>query len=426
MGNTVGIVGGGAAGMTAAVRAAGLGARVTLLEGNDRPGRKILSTGNGKCNLGNEKLDAGEYYTACPAVLEGFLERFKTNDTIAFFRDMGLMVKSRNGYLYPACEQASAVLDVFRYALASAGVNVVTGCKAEEIRVSRGLASVRGGGRSFGFDRVILACGGMAAPRMGSDGSGFDLARQLGHTLVPTVPALVQLRCKEAYFKSVAGVRADASLEVYRQGKRVARERGELQLTEYGISGIPVFQLSRVVNYILAGQAEEAEIVIDFLPDYTKEDYGRLAADRDFLRKGRTVEEFFTGMLHKKLMLLFIKLAGLKPGEDAGAADQEKLRMVYGLCRNWRVHAVGSNPYDSAQVCAGGVPLDEVTRDLESKLVPGVYFAGEILDVDGRCGGYNLHWAWCSGHVAGTAAAAVAAGRGNGVPGGGPGKGRGN
>ena len=166
---------------------------------------------------------------------------------------MGLMVKSRNGYLYPACEQASAVLDVFRYALASAGVNVVTGCKAEEIRVSRGLASVRGGGRSFGFDRVILACGGMAAPRTGSDGSGFDLARQLGHTLVPTVPALVQLRCKEAYFKSVAGVRADASLEVYRQGKRVARERGELQLTEYGISGIPVFQLSRVVNYILAG-----------------------------------------------------------------------------------------------------------------------------------------------------------------------------
>ncbi len=255
-GNTVGIVGGGAAGMMAAIAAAESGARVTLLEGNDRLGKKILSTGNGKCNLGNEKLDLEEYYTGSPAFLADCLGRFGTVETVSFFQGIGLMVKSRNGYLYPACEQAAAVLDVLRYEVRAAGVEVVTDFKVESIRLGRRARQFnvqgREGGRSF--DRVILACGGKAVPKTGSDGSGYRLARQLGHSLVPTVPALVQLRCREDCLKAVAGVRADAELSVCWQGKCVSRERGELQLTEYGISGIPVFQLSRTVNYILLGK----------------------------------------------------------------------------------------------------------------------------------------------------------------------------
>lgn len=433
--NTVGIVGGGAAGMMAAIAAAGMGARVTLLEGNDRLGKKILSTGNGKCNLGNEKLDLEEYYTGSPALLASCLERFGTAETVSFFQGIGLMIKSRNGYLYPACEQASAMLDVLRYEVAAAGVEVVTDCKIERIGKNQrtGKIEVRGRDRVFSFHRVILACGGKAAPRTGSDGSGHELARQLGHSLVPTVPALVQLKCREEYLKSVAGVRADAKLTVFRAGMPVAAERGELQLTEQGISGIPVFQLSRVVNYILAGsggpaamgqasgrkrryrenvRAEESspgagvEVRIDFLPDYAEEDFRLLCARRELLQGQRTVEEFFTGMLHKKLMLLFVRLAGLKTVEDIAAADRKKVAEVYRLCRDWRVHVVGNNGYDSAQVCAGGVPLDEVTESLESRKAPGVYFAGEMLDVDGKCGGYNLQWAWCSGYLAGCAAAA--------------------
>lgn len=416
MGNKIGIIGGGAAGMTAAIAAARRGAEVTLLEGNDRLGKKILSTGNGKCNLGNERLDLKEYYTGSPELLENCLARFGTRDAVSFFQSLGLVIKSRNGYLYPACEQAAAVLDVLRYEVESLGIRVLTNCRIRQAeREKKGSIRVTGDRESFLFRRVILACGGCAAPKTGSDGSGFLLARQLGHGLVPRVPALVQLRCEEGYFKSVAGVRAEAGLKILHRGKWVAGERGELLLTDYGLSGIPVFQLSRVANYILRG--EEAggegnfkgkggvEAVIDFFPDYTEEAFEEVCAQRKHLGANRTVEEFFTGMLNKKLMMLFIRLAGLAPGEAAAKADGGKVRQVYRLCRHWKVHVIGSNSYDNAQVSAGGVPMDEVTEQLESKKAPGVYFAGEMLDVDGKCGGYNLHWAWCSGHLAGRAAA---------------------
>jgi len=408
MRKTVGIVGGGAAGMMAAVTAARQGARVTILEGNDRVGKKLLSTGNGKCNLGNRKLDPEEYYTEQPQRLKECLERFGTEDTVAFFQGIGLLLKEKNGYLYPACEQASAVLDVLRFELAALGIEVVSECKVKQLLSGQkdGRIVVKSEDQSFRFDSVVLACGGKAAPRTGSDGSGFGLAEQIGHKLLPTVPALVQLRCSEPYFRAVSGVRADAMIRVWNEGECIAVERGELQLTDYGISGIPVFQLSRQVNYILRKQ-KEVEVTVDFLPDYGKKEYEDLQAGRRLLQNDRTVEEFFTGILHKKLMLQFVKMAGLKPGESVEAADAAAVKRVFKLCREWRLHVNGHNSYDNAQVCAGGVPLDEVTENLESCKAPGVFFAGEILDVDGKCGGYNLQWAWCSGYLAGKAAACV-------------------
>lgn len=406
MGYSVGIVGGGAAGMMAAITAARCGALVTLLEGKDRPGKKILSTGNGKCNLGNEKLDMEEYYTESPDFLEKCLGRFGTADTVAFFQEIGLMLKRKSGYLYPMSEQASSVLDVLRYELHRQKVQVITDCKIETVEMVGACIRLKGSGKTYCFDRVILACGGQAAPKTGSDGSGYRLAEKLGHSLVPVVPALVQLRCREDFLKAVAGVRADVLLTAAAAAGDGAliQERGELQLTDYGISGIPVFQISRVVNYILRKE-KEVEIRLDFLPDITEEALGQLVTDRKPLQRGCTVEAFFTGLLNKKLMLLFIRLAGLKAAEDAASADQKKMNLVYRLCKCFTVHVIGSNSFDNAQVCAGGVPLDEVTEQLESRKAPGIYFAGEILDVDGRCGGYNLQWAWCSGHIAGMAAA---------------------
>ncbi len=435
----IGIIGGGAAGMMAAITAAGQGANVTLLEGNDRLGKKILSTGNGKCNLGNEKLDMEEYYTSAPDFLEKSLQRFSTDDTIDFFRGLGLLIKSKNGYLYPAGEQAAIVLDVLRFEVEAKGVHIVTECKVDKIESigqnsyaspknaeawkktssleteivkgntletgnQRGGFTVIGGGKQYHFDKIIIACGGQAAPKTGSDGSGYKLAKKLGHSLIPTVPALVQLRCREDYLKNVAGVRADALIKVLAQGEIVAVERGELQLTDYGISGIPVFQLSRIVNYMLM-EKKEVAVAIDFLPDFDESSYEQLQIGRTLLQGQRTVEEYFTGMLNKKLMLQFIRMAGLKPTEEIAAAEPAKIKRVYALCRNWTVHVTGSNTYDNAQVCAGGVPLEELTEDMESRKTPGVYFAGEILDVDGKCGGYNLQWAWCSGYLAGMAAA---------------------
>lgn len=402
----VGIIGGGASGMTAAIAAAEQGARVTILEANDRVGKKILATGNGKCNLGNERLGLEEYNTGEPAFLESCLRRFDTDETVNFFRRLGLLVKSKGGYLYPVSEQASAVLDVLRFELKALSVEIVTECPAEEIAKEKGTGriEVRAGGKRFWFDSLVLACGGRAAPKTGSDGSGYRLAGQIGHSVIPTVPALVQLKCREDFFRSVSGVRAEAELALMCGERCVGRERGELQFTDYGISGIPVFQLSRHVNYLLL-EGKEPELVIDFLPDFSQTDWDRLYIGRLLLQEQRTVEEFFTGLLNKKLMALFIRQAGLKPTEEVKAADGDKIKKVFGLCRHFVLHADGDKGYENAQVCAGGVPLSELTENLESKKTPGIFFAGELLDVDGKCGGYNLQWAWCSGFLAGSAAA---------------------
>lgn len=402
----IGIVGGGASGMMAAITAARQGAEVTLLEGSSRLGNKILSTGNGKCNLGNLHLNVSDYYTGQPKRLETFLERFGTQDVISFFQGIGVILKEKNGLLYPACEQAAVIQDALRYELRALQVEELTDWKVDSVARDKDTdrIAVKSGARELLFDRVIVACGGQAAPKTGSDGSGYRLAKRLGHSLTPVVPALVQLKCREDYLRSVAGVRTDARISVLQDGACVAAERGELQLTEYGLSGIPMFQLSRVVNYILREQ-KEAELSVDFLPDYGREEFELLCRSRELLLQGeRTVEEFFTGMLHKKLTVMLIKLAGLRPSESMSCVDRKQLDKIYRLCRQWKVHINGSNSFDNAQVCAGGVPLEEVTDGLESVRQPGVYFAGEILDVDGRCGGYNLHWAWCSGYLAAMAA----------------------
>ncbi len=425
MKRTIGVVGGGAAGMTAAILAARNGAYVTLLEGNDRVGKKILSTGNGKCNLGNMDLGPERYGTCSPGRLKAWLEQFDTQAAIEFFRAMGLLTKQKNGGLYPVSEQASSVLDVLRFELErEERIRVRTGCKVDRIRRDEGRNRIQvwSGGELLAFDRVILACGGRAAPKTGSDGSGYRLAEMLGHSIVPVVPALVQLKCREDWFKSVAGVRADAEILLEDQKMGSIRERGELQLVDYGISGIPVFQLSGRVNYILR-EKKEVTLKIDFLPGFEDEPKGavemsrpdfegrtgefaeRLVRERMPVEACATVEEYFNGVLHKKLMTLLIKLAGLRPSEPASGADPVKIRRVYELCRCLEVHVTGSNSFEHAQVCAGGVPLDELTENLESIKAPGVFFAGELLDVDGRCGGYNLQWAWCSGYLAGVFAA---------------------
>lgn len=402
----IGVIGGGAAGIMAAITAAGQGGEVTLIERGERVGRKLLMTGNGKCNLGNQQLDVSNYYGSNPEWISECLRHFGTVDTVRFFSGLGLLLKNKNGYLYPASGQASVVLDVLRNELRVLGVKLITECKINRITkdADSGKISVSDGNQSFVFDRIILACGSKAAPKTGSDGSGYKLAKQLGHEIIPTVPALVQLRCREDYLKAVSGVRAEGRIRVFQNGCCVASETGEIQFTDYGISGIPVFQVSRVVNYIVREQGE-AKVVIDLLPDYDEDAFEQLITNRSLLLTERSVEEFFTGMLHKKLMSLFIKLAGLKPGLPVEEASEAALRQVYSLCHKWELHVEGSNPYDNAQVCAGGVSTGEVTEKMESVLVPGVYFAGEILDVDGKCGGYNLQWAWCSGYLAGMAAA---------------------
>ena len=408
----VAVIGGGAAGIVAAIEAAEHGAEVTIFERNDRVGKKILATGNGKCNLSNRKMDLSCFHTLDKKKLATCLDRFHVEDTIVFFEKLGLMIKDKNGYLYPASEQAAVLLDVLRIAIAKKKVCVKTECKVTEIRAvqkesSKGKSdskyfAVYCGKEKEYFDKVIISCGSKAAPKTGSDGSGYELAKAFGYNIIPVVPSLVQLKCSDTYCKSLAGIRAEACVHIFENDKELCQELGEVQLTDYGISGIPVFQLSAQVNRRLTEKKHGGiTAVIDFMPGMSEGAFKALQDDRLKHTEGITVEEFFTGMLNKKLMMLFIKLAGLNPAAKADSVSYKQLRKVFEYCRGLAFHITGNNGFENAQVCAGGVDLREVTEDLESKKMPGLYFAGEILDVDGRCGGYNLQWAWTSGVIAG-------------------------
>ena len=399
----VAVIGGGSSGLMAAITASKQGAFVTIYERNERVGKKILVTGNGKCNFTNSDMRKECFYSEDTDKVWELLSRFGHEDTLRFFDELGVLYKERDGYFYPVSEQASVILDALRFRADE--LLVVTKCSAcvSEIAKTKDGIVVKTGEEEACYDSVILCTGGYAAPKTGSDGKGYKIAKRLGHKVSITHPALVQLRCEEAYLKQIAGVRAKASVSFYEDSKFLCSDSGEVQLTDYGISGIPVFQCSReITKRLKSGKICKAKL--DFMPDYTSQAWMELFEQRWQRMQERSVQEFCNGLLNKKIMQLFVKLCSLK--EDAIVKNnKEKLRDVFSLCKDFTLTVSSANGYDFAQVTAGGVLLSEVTEHLESVVCPGLFFAGEILDVDGICGGYNLQWAWTSGYIAGMQAA---------------------
>ena len=407
MGRNVAVIGGGAAGMIAAVQAAKAGAQVTLYEKNDRVGKKLLATGNGKCNFSNMDMNKNAYYGSAVAFYDELFSVFGVPETMDFFGQCGMLIRNKNGYLYPFSEQAATVLDVLRFTMESCHVKVYTNSNVSALAIMRsgsGLQVTVAGEKCDTYDAVILACGSMASPKTGSDGSGYKLAKSLGHHVTELAPALVQLRCREDFFKSVAGVRTQAGLTLWIDGEAKRHVQGELQLTDYGISGIPVFQFSREAAYALM-HGKRTTVGIDLMPQWEDGAYRAFWEERWKRQAGQTIEQFLTGISNKKINQLMIKLTGAKPFWMADELPKEKREKMAALYRNLMVTVKETNGFEQAQVCAGGIPADELTQNLESQYVPGLYFAGEIIDIDGICGGYNLQWAWTSGFVAGQAAA---------------------
>lgn len=401
---TVAVIGGGASGMMAAVTAASEGARVILLEHKDRIGKKILSTGNGRCNFTNIHQEPICYHSEDPLFPWEVVERFNAQAVISFFLQLGVYSKNRNGYIYPNSDQASAVLDAFRMELDRLKVEIRTGVECREIRPGKKGFTVLTDQGPVRADRVILCAGSKAAPTTGSDGSGYDLAKKLGHRILPVLPALTALKCEEKFFKSIAGVRANGSVSIWSDGECIAKDTGEIQLTDYGISGIPVFQVSRYASKLLY-EKKETDAVLDFMPDFTKTQTDAFLRARAKTRPDKSAEMFLIGLFHKKLCDLWIRLSEIPRQRKAGELTEDEIARLTSLIKEFRVRVRETNPYDKAQVCCGGVDTREVNPEtLESVYVPGVYFAGEILDVDGMCGGYNLTFAWASGYVAGKAA----------------------
>lgn len=399
------IVGGGASGLVAAISAAREGASVTIVEQKERLGKKILSTGNGRCNLTNEYMEESCFRGDDTSIVTEVLRLFGYKETKRFFEELGVMLKERQGYVYPISEQAGTILDVLCMEIKRLGVNVLLEQRVTTIKKIDQDFRVMTATTSMVCDALILATGGKAAPVLGSDGSGYALAKAFGHHLSPVVPALVQLVGKGHFYKQVSGVRTHAKVSLYVDDTLVSYDTGELQLTNYGISGIPVFQVSRFAAKGLDNkQAVTAEL--DFLPTMSDESFEVFLAKRLEIHGHKKAEDFLIGIFHKKLIGLLLKASRINTDDIMMHVTKEQISKLISVSKHFRIEIEDTNDFEQAQVCAGGVRTSEVnSHTLESIYADGLYLTGEILDIDGICGGYNLQWAWSTGYIAGKQAA---------------------
>lgn len=398
------VIGAGPAGCICGINAARKGAKVLVLEKKDKPLKKLLATGNGKCNFTNEYMEK-ECFRGNPKLLNEILSQFTKEDTLEFFHEIGIYPKNKNGYYYPSSEQAASVEHALLAELERLGVTVACSAAVEKIDKRKQFFDIYTKENKYSGKCVVIACGLRAAPKLGSDGSMFGILKELGHRFVPIVPALCGFYCKGADFKMIAGVRAGAMICVYVEDESVAMDTGELQLTEYGISGIPVFQVSRFISYALY-EKKNVKVRLSFLPELTDEELKselmrRIKRAGDYGRSEQKIEELLNGLLPQKLTreienMLLAKNTVLK------SSDEELEKLLFDAIRKRMISVEKARDFEFAQVCAGGIKTEDIDiHTLESKLVPGLFFAGEVLDIDGICGGYNLQWAWSSGVVAG-------------------------
>lgn len=399
------IVGGGASGLVAAIVAARNGAEVTIIEQKDKLGKKILSTGNGRCNLTNEYMGLECFRGDDTSVVSKVLEQFGYKDTVSFFERLGVILKNRQGYIYPISDQASTILDVLCFEISRLNVRVILEESVKDIKKISQEFFIKTNKTSYTCDAVILATGGKAASIFGSDGSGYHLAKLFGHSVTTVVPALVQLVGAGNYFKQVSGVRTNAEVKLFVNEEFVASDTGELQLTNYGISGIPVFQVSRYAAKALYDK-NSVTAEIDFLPTMSEDKLKKYIISRKETQGHRLAEEFFIGMLHSKLAVMLLKEAYIPLHISANEIRDDKWDKLLNFIKHFKVEIVETNSFEQAQVCAGGVCTNEVNANtMESNLIDDLYLIGELLDVDGICGGYNLQWAWATGYIAGKNAA---------------------
>ena len=393
--STIAIIGAGASGMMAAITAAEDAAnRVLLFERQARAGRKLLSTGNGRCNLTNEGMTPENYHSETPEFVRPALAAFPVAKTLEWFHALGLLtVTEPSGRVYPL------VLDVLRFAIeGKENITLLTGQPVLSVtRVSGGFR-VETEKETYDCENVIVACGGMAGAKIGGVKDGYTLLQSLGHSRTALHPALVQLTTETDWPKALKGVRADAHLTLAAKRTVLARTEGEVQFTEKGVSGPAVFDLSRAAST----GGEGLTLTLDFLRDYPiREVYDRLCARRKAAPR-LTAADLLTGMLHNRLGRTMIRYVNQKADTPLSELSDAALKEIARACKGFQLPVRGTEGFDSAQVTAGGIRCTEFdARTMESRIVPGLFACGEVLDVDGDCGGFNLQWAWSSGHLAG-------------------------
>ncbi len=393
------IIGGGAAGLTAAIFAA-VSCDVTIFEEKESAGKKILATGNGRCNFTNVDLSADKYRGNNPEFCKAALSVFGREKTIEFFKSvLKIPCKEKNGYYYPLSETASAVSKALVLTALERGAKIVNE-KVTEIKRTENGFLVNG----KKFDKVILATGSCANMKKPEEYNGYSLVKTLKHSITKLYPALVQLTCSDRFFKTLSGVRTEGSVTVKADGAEIAKECGELLFADYGISGIPVMQVSRFAAKAL-DEGMKVDIILDLYLKGTCDELENELRSRRI--KNRSAEEAMLGLLKEKLNFVVLKNAGIDPEMPSVKAftDNNIKKLVHEI-KSFNCSITGTKPFEFAQVVAGGVCTSEINeKTMESKLIPGLYFAGELIDIDGTCGGYNLQWAWSSGYLAGVNAA---------------------
>jgi predicted Rossmann fold flavoprotein len=397
------IIGAGASGLMAAAAAASKGARVALLEHKDDIGKKILATGNGRCNFTNTDMSVNKFHGS-KALIKNGLSQFNYADTIRFFKELGIPAYDNAGYIYPNSRQAASVVAAFRMELMRLHVDMKTGINITDIKPAddRTGYCIQTDKGSFKSKRLIIACGLTASPKLGSDGSLFRQIEALGHHIQKPLPALCGFSCDGLNFKKITGVRCDATVASVIDGQMTEQNTGELQLADYGISGIPVFQISSLMSRAL-DKGQKVEVIIDFLPAFSDDELNGYIKDRSITTTdNRSLNEMLNGLLNNKLLLELIHKSGVSPDKKGRLLTDDDCKSLTRSIKHTAVSVKKPRGLEFAQVCAGGIYTKEIdVRTLESKIHPGLYFCGELLDVDGICGGYNLQWAWTSGYIAG-------------------------
>lgn len=400
------IIGGGASGLMAAINAKDLGIDVAIIEGTDRIGKKILATGNGRCNISNRGIKEPfiNYHSENDGFFKEVLSSLSVEETENIFLSLGLpIVERQNKKLYPRSLQASSVVDLFRLALQDRNIKLYTDCKIKSIHKKEKfiLSTNNEEFKLFTAKKVLICTGGKSAVKTGSDGSMYNIVKSLNHKMTNTMPGIVQLKLDNPYLKALTGVKFDGYASLIVDGKEIKKEFGEVLFTDYGISGPPIFTLSSYASRYLF-EKKKVEISVDLMSNFSKDDLVDFIEGHLAVLSHRPLIDAFIGVINKKIIPSLLKSSGIKDLHiPCYELDWKEKSQIIKNLKDWSFLCVDTNGFNNAQVTIGGIDTTDVdSKTLESKLVEGLYFAGEILDVDGDCGGFNLQWAWSSGYVA--------------------------
>ena len=384
----VGIIGGGYSGVISAIYASSNN-EVTILERNNTLLKKLLLTGNGRCNYFNSVITLDKFHSYNEELIGDIITMDNIEELDNFYTNLGLIPKIKNGYYYPYSNQATSVKDLLVSKLNELKVNIKTDYLVEKVEKKNNKFIVNG---ELEFDKIIISTGGKAYPKTGSDGIGYDLLKSFNHNITKITPSLVQITSDNKYLKDLSGIRSEANLTLFENGKKIKEEQGELQFTDYGISGICTFNIS---SYLRDG-IDNKYILVNFMPIDIK-------SFTLFMEgSSNTIFERLEGILNYKLIKVLLKLSNINEKDKwKNITSKQKEDLINNLF-NYKVNITGTKSFDNAQVCSGGLSLTEInTKTMESKLVEGLYVTGEVLDLDGDCGGYNLTLCFITGYIAG-------------------------